>query len=83
MHIPEHTFDSNMPVRAFRIWLIGISLTVTSASVNTLVDFRSLQVYLPSHVLKVQQICLSALVDETLMNYPWLRVDYSCILWPI
>lgn len=48
--------DPDMPVLTFRMWFIGIFLTVGSAAVNTFFNFRSPQIYVISlPVLCVQR----------------------------
>ena len=37
--------DPDMPVLTFRMWFIGIFLTVGSAAINTFFNFRSPQIY--------------------------------------
>jgi hypothetical protein len=48
--------DPEMPVLTFRMWLIGLFLTVGSAAVNTFFNFRNPQIYVISlPVLCVQR----------------------------
>jgi hypothetical protein len=49
--------DPDMPVLTFRMWFIGIFLTVGSAAVNTFFNFRNPQIYVVSlPVLCVQPV---------------------------
>jgi len=50
--------DPDMPVLTFRMWIIGIFLTVGSAAINTFFNFRNPQIYVISlPVLCVRFIC--------------------------
>ena len=50
--------DPEMPVLTFRMWFIGIFLTVGSAAVNTFFNFRNPQIYVISlPVLCVERAC--------------------------
>jgi len=50
--------DPEMPVLTFRMWIIGIFLTVGSAAANTFFNFRNPQIYIVSlPVLYVERDC--------------------------
>src|SRR5258708_7039591 len=50
--------EPDMPVLTFRMWFIGIFITVGSAAVNTFFNFRNPQIYVISlPVLCVERDC--------------------------
>ena len=44
----SNTDDPDMPILTFRMWVIGIFLTVGSAAINTFFNFRKPQIYVIS-----------------------------------
>ena len=57
----SNTDDPDMPVLTFRMWAIGIFLTVGCASINTFFYFRNPQIFIIAlPVLCVQRASLSA-----------------------
>lgn len=68
----SNTDDPDMPVLTFRMWVIGILLTVGSAAANTFFNFRNPQIYVISlPVLCVERACpvASRIPKPTKMRY--------------
>lgn len=53
--------DPDMPVLTFRMWFIGIFLTVGSAAVNTFFNFRNPQIY----VISLPVLCVVVVVASS------------------
>ena len=74
----SNTDDLDMPVLTFRMWVIGIFLTIGSAAINTFFNFRNPQIYIISlPVLCVQRASLAATHPcerETLTGFSSFRL---------